>query len=199
MTSKHSGKYSGKNSGKNSGLKIISIAAATLLVAACSKNEPETDTGMNDAPQTPVVQDENISTVNNSGDIDAQNLGGTNYFSADQSGLDQFAETDRVFFDYDSDVLTSEARAKLQLHAEWLNHHTGVDVVIEGHCDERGTRDYNLALGERRALAVKNYLIALDVASNRMSTISYGKERPEVVGSDATSWKQNRRGVLVVK
>jgi peptidoglycan-associated lipoprotein len=105
---------------------------------------------------------------------------------------------DRVFFDYDSSVIQSEGEAILQKQAEWLKKNAGVSVTIEGHCDERGTREYNLGLGERRASAAKSYLVNLGVSSSRIQTISYGKERPAVVGSDDSAWTQNRRGVTVV-
>lgn len=106
---------------------------------------------------------------------------------------------DRVFFGFDRYDLTAEARNTLDLQAEWLAKYPNVRVAIEGHCDERGTREYNLALGERRAASVKSYLIARGVDPSRLSTISYGKERPAVPGSDETSWAQNRRGVTMVE
>lgn len=105
---------------------------------------------------------------------------------------------DRVFFGYDSSVLTSEGQSTLQRQATWLNQHSNVKVVIEGHCDERGTRAYNLALGERRASSAKNFLTSLGVDASRVTTVSYGKERPAVVGSDDSSWAQNRRAVTVI-
>lgn len=105
---------------------------------------------------------------------------------------------DRVFFAYNSDALSSEAQATLQRQAGWLKQYGNVRVVIEGHADERGTREYNIALGERRATATKNFLVSLGVAADRVSTISYGKERPAVVGNDESAWSQNRRGVTVI-
>ena len=105
---------------------------------------------------------------------------------------------DRVFFDLDSSVIDSEGEATLQRQAEWMKKNKNVTVTVEGHCDERGTREYNLALGERRATAAKSYLVSLGIASSRISTISYGKERPAVVGSDESAWSQNRRSVTVV-
>tara|TARA_Y100000741_G_C18109695_1_gene500359 strand:- start:133 stop:642 length:510 start_codon:yes stop_codon:yes gene_type:complete len=104
---------------------------------------------------------------------------------------------DRVFFNYDSAELDSDAQELLQDQAAWIKQHS-VTVTIEGHCDERGTREYNLALGEKRAQAVKNYLISLGVNSGSISTISYGKERPAVVGSNDGAWSQNRRSVTSV-
>ena len=105
---------------------------------------------------------------------------------------------DRVFFGYDSSDLDSDALELLQDQVAWLKQNSDVSVTIEGHCDERGTREYNLALGEKRAQAVKNYLIGLGIYPDRVSTISYGKERPAVVGSNDGAWAQNRRSVTIV-
>ena len=105
---------------------------------------------------------------------------------------------DRVFFGYDSSDLDSDALELLQDQVAWLKQNSEVSVTIEGHCDERGTREYNLALGEKRAQAVKNYLIGLGINPDRVSTISYGKERPAVVGSNDGAWAQNRRSVTLV-
>ena len=105
---------------------------------------------------------------------------------------------DRVFFGYDSSDLDSDALELLQDQVAWLKQNSDVKVTIEGHCDERGTREYNLALGEKRAQAVKNYLIGLGINPDRVSTISYGKERPAVVGSNDGAWAQNRRSVTLV-
>lgn len=106
---------------------------------------------------------------------------------------------DRVLFDYDSSVLSAEARQTLERQAEWLKRYPEVRFMVEGHCDERGTREYNLALGERRAAAAKNYLAALGVEEARLSTISYGKERPYALEHDDSAWSQNRRAVSVVQ
>jgi peptidoglycan-associated lipoprotein len=105
---------------------------------------------------------------------------------------------DRVFFDLDRSNIRADARTTLDKQSAWLKQYPQVTVTIEGHCDERGTREYNLALGNRRATAVKNYLVATGINANRITTISYGKERPAVVGSNEQAWAQNRRGVTVV-
>lgn len=105
---------------------------------------------------------------------------------------------DRVFFAFDSAVLTAIAQATLEQQAAWMTQHPSVTVTVEGHADERGTREYNIALGERRATASRDYLISLGVDGDRVSTISYGKERPAVTGSNASAWAQNRRSVTVV-
>lgn len=107
-------------------------------------------------------------------------------------------ELQTIYFDYDSSVIKPAAKAKLERGAEWLKQKPDVNVQIEGHCDERGTNEYNLALGERRALAARRYLVSLGVAQERIFTISYGEERPAVEGHDESAWKFNRRGEFKV-
>ena len=106
---------------------------------------------------------------------------------------------DRVFFDFNKSDLKPEARRTLERQAAWLKQYATVRIAIEGHCDERGTREYNLALGERRANAVRQYLTAQGLPAQRVKTISYGKERPAVLGSNEAAWSQNRRAVTVVQ
>ena len=105
---------------------------------------------------------------------------------------------DTVYFATNSSALNSEAQAVLRAQSEWLKSNPTLNIVVEGHCDERASREYNLALADRRANAVKRYLAGLGVKSSRVETISYGKERPVANGSDAQSWAVNRRGVTVV-
>ncbi len=104
---------------------------------------------------------------------------------------------DRVFFATNESVLTTRSRDTLRKQAAWLRKNPSINVVLEGHADERGTREYNLALGERRANAAKDYLMTYGVSSNRISVISYGKERPVDSGSNPLSWSKNRRSVTV--
>jgi peptidoglycan-associated lipoprotein len=104
---------------------------------------------------------------------------------------------DRVFFEVDQSTLTDSARGTLAQQATWLNTNVDYAVIIEGHADERGTRDYNLALGERRANSAKNFLVSIGVDASRIQTVSYGKERPSALGSDEQAWAQNRRAVTV--
>jgi peptidoglycan-associated lipoprotein len=164
-------------------LKIVMAISAALLLAACSSKPADTGGG---------------TTGGTTG-------GSTTTSSAPQAaapGSPQDFVTnigDRVFFGTDRYDLTQEAQAELQKQATWLKTYPQYRFVIEGHCDERGTREYNLALGERRATAVKNYLVALGIDANRMQTISYGKERPAVLGDDEAAWAQNRRGVIVLQ
>ena len=104
---------------------------------------------------------------------------------------------DRVFFATNESILTTRSRDTLRKQATWLRENSGVTVVLEGHADERGTREYNLALGERRANAAKDYLMTYGVSASRISVISYGKERPVDAGSNPLSWSKNRRSVTV--
>ena len=106
---------------------------------------------------------------------------------------------DRVFFDFDSSVIRADQRPVLQRQAQWMGTHSAVRVQVEGHADERGTREYNLALGQRRANAARDALVASGVNGSRITTISYGKDRPAALGSDEASWAQNRRAVTVVQ
>lgn len=104
---------------------------------------------------------------------------------------------DKVYFAFDSSNLSAEAKESLDVVAEWLNSKADINIILEGHCDERGTRDYNLALGQRRAEAAKNYLVSKDVDATRIKVVSYGKERPEFVGKGESVWSKNRRAVVV--
>ena len=105
---------------------------------------------------------------------------------------------DRVFFETNSTELTPQSRATLDKQAQWLTRYAQYAFTVEGHADERGTREYNLALGARRAQTVRDYLISRGIAANRMNTISYGKERPVAICDDISCWSQNRRAVTVL-
>jgi peptidoglycan-associated lipoprotein len=155
--------------------RLVAVASALALLAACS-HAPEP------APGGP-------------GGIGP---GGTLRFGPGSQQDLAATAGDRVFFDYDQSDIKPEGQETLRRQAEWLRRYPNVTVTIEGHCDERGTREYNLALGERRAQAVKNVLVALGIPAGRISTISYGKERPEIPHSDDASYAQNRRGVTTV-
>lgn len=111
--------------------------------------------------------------------------------------VQQLMGQDAIYFDTDRYNVDSADAAALQAQAQWLARYPAKRATIEGHCDERGTREYNLALGERRANAAKNYLVSLGVDAARLSTVSYGKERPAALGSDEASWSRNRRAVTV--
>jgi len=160
-------------------LKKMALASSVaLLIAACAKKEAPVVA----PPAPPAAPSE---------PVERGPIPGSQEDLAVTAG-------DRVFFDYDSSELDATDRATLQAQTAWLNKYSNLRITIEGHCDERGTREYNLALGERRSAAVKNYLVALGISASRIDTISYGKERPIAFGSDEAAWAQNRRGVTMV-
>ena len=173
-------------------LKILSIAAILLLVAACSKPE-EAGTGAGTGTEA------GASGLPGGAGVSSSGLPGQSGAAAPGSQEDlEINVGDRVFFGYDSSVLDEAARQTLDRQAAWLNQYSRISVTIEGHCDERGTREYNLALGERRGSAARNYLAALGVATSRMRVISYGSERPQEPGQDENAYALNRRSVTVV-
>ena len=164
------------------------LLAAAFLITACdstpdASNSAATDAGTGStgvvAPPPAVGAAAPVGMV------------GSNQLSQDVA--------DRVFFATDSSEIDATAQAALAKQADWLKSRPNLKITIEGHCDERGTREYNLALGERRANAAKAYLVSLGVPADRMTTISYGKERPAVDGHDEQAWAQNRRAVTVVQ
>jgi peptidoglycan-associated lipoprotein len=146
-------------------IKALTAIAAMIFVVACSSNDQQ--------------QAASASTTVTPGSVAdfRQNVG------------------DRVFFALDESNVNSEGRQTLTRQAEWLKKYPNYQVTVEGHCDERGTREYNLALGERRANSARQFLIAQGVPAARLKTISYGKERPDPVGSDEAAWALNRRAV----
>ena len=106
---------------------------------------------------------------------------------------------DMVFFDFDSAGLSQKAQNTLNAQAKWLTHHPAFSITIEGHCDERGTREYNIALGARRAESIKRFLVNSGISESRIETISYGKERPAVIGNNEEAFSKNRRGVTAIR
>lgn len=151
-------------------LKTLSLLSALLLIGACS-SDPDTTA-------------ETSPTAVASGDI------------TPGSSQDWVVNVgDRVFFDFNKSNLTDKSQATLDKQAEWMEKYSEVQITVAGHCDERGTREYNLALGERRSNAAKDYLVSKGIDASRIETISYGKERPAVLGSNEWAWSQNRRSV----
>ena len=171
-------------------LTSVALAAALVATAGCGSRRPP-----NLPPNPPGAGDQGQIGANN-GENGSQLPGAT--VPGSRADFVQSVPSDRVFFELDSYTLSPEARATLDAQAQWLNANASVNVTIEGHADERGTREYNLALGERRANAARLYLESRGVAANRMQTISWGKERPEAFGTDEASYARNRRAVTVV-
>jgi len=151
------------------GARLAVALAAALTIAACANNNANGPQANAGAQATPGSQQDFLVNVG-----------------------------DRVFFDTDSSALSTQARATLDKQAQWLTQYGQYTFTIEGHADERGTREYNLALGARRAQTVRDYLVSRGIAANRMHTISYGKERPVAVCDNISCWSQNRRAVTVL-
>ncbi len=131
--------------------------------------------------------------------IDESALADEGFAAKTVDDLNREGVLEDVYFEFDKSRLTTETRETLKKHAQWLIDHPTVKVIIEGHCDERGTEQYNMALGDRRAFSVKNYLISLGVPSNQMETFSWGEQIPKVPGHDEWAWSQNRRAHFVIR
>jgi peptidoglycan-associated lipoprotein len=174
-------------------IKLFTSALLVFFLAACSTTPKDTadSSGSGSSSSSSDVSSSEEGTIIESSPESASITPGSQEDLIVNVG-------DRVFFNYDSSDLDSDAQELLQDQVAWLKQYSDTSVIVEGHCDERGTREYNLALGEKRAQSVKNYLISLGISSDRISTISYGKERPAVVGSNDGAWAQNRRSVTVV-
>jgi peptidoglycan-associated lipoprotein len=171
------------------GMKALIVITMTVFLGACTTTDSLDETPM--APEKTTSGPEMAPTPPVVVEVDKAPAPGSQEHLGITAG-------DRVFFAYNSSELSATSRRTLQKQADWLSENPYAKIKIEGHCDERGTREYNLALGDRRATAAKNYLVALGVSTSRITTVSYGKERPAVLGSSERSWSQNRRAASVV-
>lgn len=160
------------------------IGAAMIILAGCSSKSAVSTSG--EAPGAGYGAASGASS-----DVTVENLAGDNAVAGPVIG--------DVFFEFDSSALSDEAQKQLKQNATWLGKHPMVSVTIQGHCDERGTDEYNLALGEHRAVAAKEYLITAGVSANRLSTVSYGEEMPFDPGHNAEAWAKNRRDHFITK
>ena len=188
--------------------RLLTICAATFLLAACETASTDSNevvgssSGSSSGSGAAATASSNTSG-DAGGTTSADSAGSASSIAGGASSIGSIRTPDEllakvgstVYFDYDQSSLTSEAQATLDRQAAFLKASPSFRLVIEGHCDERGTREYNLALGDRRASAVRDYLVAKGINSSRLSTISYGKERPSVGGSNDTSYALNRRSV----
>lgn len=177
--------------------------SALLLTGACGKKKvdelppaPGYGQGGGVGTYDPYAQGGTGAYDPNAG-YGAGGTGGVDTGPGSQADFLRSVQSDRIFFDTDRFNVDNADMVVLQSQAQWAMRYPNTMLVIEGHADERGTRDYNLALGERRANAAKQYLISLGVPAGRIQTVSYGKERPQALGSDESSWAQNRRAVTV--
>lgn len=176
---------------------LICCLAATLLAAGCAKKKVETKTGPDMAAAESGIQEESLF-----GGGAGERLGRSRRGVSDRArayGPEGIAfESEDVFFEYDQATLTEASRGLLQKKAGFMQKHPEVQITIEGHCDQRGSSEYNLGLGQRRADSIKNYLQDLGIAGGRMATVSYGKEQPLDAGLTEAAFARNRRGHLVV-
>jgi peptidoglycan-associated lipoprotein len=173
---------------------LPALVACLFVLSACTSDDEAADGSL--VGNNPVM---------GSGPVAGDGFGGTGVGGAGVGSVMPGSQQDlvvnvgdRVFFGYDQSDLSAEARGTLDRQAAWLKQYSNVSITVEGHADERGTREYNLALGERRAAAVRSYLMSQGVDGSRINTISYGKERPAIAESNPAGWAQNRRGVTVV-
>ncbi|MBO9670338.1 MAG: peptidoglycan-associated lipoprotein Pal [Sphingobium sp.] len=166
---------------------LLLVTSAALALSACAKKAP---------PELPKPPQDTAPTPTPTPPPPTPTPAGPRPGS--QADFIASVTSDRIFFDTDKSDVDDADKGTLQSQAAWLQKYPQVRVTIEGHADERGTREYNLALGERRANAAKNYLASLGIDAGRLTVISYGKERPDALGSDEASWAKNRRAVSVV-
>ena len=188
--------------------RLLTICAATFLLAACetastdsnevvgSSSGSSSGSGAAASASSNTSSDAGGTTSAGTTSAGTTSAGGASSIGSIRTPDELLAKVgSTVYFDYDQSSLTSEAQATLDRQAAFLKASPSFRIIIEGHCDERGTREYNLALGDRRASAVRDYLVAKGINASRLSTISYGKERPSVGGSNDTSYALNRRSV----
>ena len=192
--------------------RFLLLAAGAALLTAC-ETASEIDAIASGASGSSATTSATTSTAS-SGSSESSSSSSSSTSSSGASGSSSESTTtysydtdpktalikvgDRVLFGYDSSELDDDDRSVLDNQAKFLNQNPSLKVTIEGHCDERGTREYNLALGEKRASAVKDYLISVGLNSERISVVSYGKERPQVLGSNKAAWSMNRRSVTTI-
>jgi len=165
-------------------IAVAVTLASALALSACKKDAPE------DLPPPP--QQNNVTPTPSQPPLGGPVPGTQAHFAQQMQGRDT------IYFDTDKFDVDAEDQAALRQQAQYLQQYPNVRATVEGHADERGTREYNIALGERRANAAKNYLVSLGVGADRVTTVSYGKERPAALGSNEQAWARNRRAVTIV-
>ena len=175
--------------------KILGLLAIALLVSACATDTEESGSASSEGTSMHAAS---RGSGGSSAATETMKPMAPKGLAPDSQEYLVVNVGDRVFFALDKSEISSESADTLKRQAAWMRDNPNVTVVIEGHADERGTREYNLALGERRANSIKNFLVELGVAPSRITTISFGKERPVALGSNDAAWAQNRRGVTLV-
>ena len=182
-------------------LALLLVVPGLLLTASCGTKQVQPDdsmvTGQEDAEAARRAEEERKQRIVEEERLREEALK-EEAIKQERMAEDAFGNVD-VYFDYDSAVLTSDARALLKVKAEWLKANSGSRVVIEGHCDDRGSNEYNLALGDRRAEGAKTFLVTLGISASRLVTVSYGEERPMNSGKTESAYAKNRRAHFVLK
>ena len=179
-------------------LGMVMLAMVVLVSGACKKKPPATNVDANTVAPPPAATDVTSAPRPSNNDTQAYDP----LSDPDIAKLNEYLRSQGllgdVYFDYDRAELREDARERLTKNAEWLRSHSQFEVTIEGHCDERGTNEYNLALGERRAGAARDYMTSLGVNVSRLRSISYGEERPQCTASAESCWAMNRRAHFIV-
>ncbi len=178
-------------------LALLLVVPGLMFAASCAKRVVKSEPGV--AKEEPAT-DEEERTREERARLEEQRLRD----ASSQRRLEETSERERflnenIHFDFDKSRLLNEAKQLLRRKARWLKENSGVTVVIQGHCDERGTSEYNMALGDRRARSAKSYLVDLGIGRHRLTTISYGEERPLDAGHDQEAWAKNRRAQFVLR
>jgi peptidoglycan-associated lipoprotein len=170
--------------------RIFPVLAVLTLLAACETAPKDAGDAGGSGASSSSSGDSSVSSTNNTASSAAQAM---------TPAEELIKVGDKVYFEYDSSALSDASKATLAAQAAFLKANPSIRITVEGHCDERGTREYNLALGERRASAARDYLVAQGIDNARIKTISYGKERPAFVGSNPYAYSKNRRSVSIIR
>ena len=174
---------------------LVMILPAMFFTASCSKKVVQTEPVSTTQPEVSKASDRSAEEADQAGQLQEDRLRAE---AAASEAVGVAFVNENILFSFDSSVLSDQAQQILNGKADYLRANSGVTVTVEGHCDERGTEAYNVALGERRAESVKNFLVDLGISANRLKTISYGEERPIAMGQDEASWAKNRRAQFMV-
>jgi peptidoglycan-associated lipoprotein len=178
--------------------RLLAVLSLVVFISSCkgkvTKDQSEAETApVTTEPTEPVIpQKEQEFKTETEASASEEN-------KKTEAAIEEVEVADRVYFDLDSSAISDEAKKILDTQIAWLNSDPTIKITLEGHCDERGTREYNIALGEKRAVSAKKYLVQGGVDGSRIKTISYGKERPAFVGTGESIWSKNRRAVVVVE
>jgi peptidoglycan-associated lipoprotein len=178
---------------------LIMILSVMLLTTSCAKKEMRTEPVSTTQPEIRKAPDTSAGYAEQARRLEEERLRDERLReAAAREAAGKAFVSENIQFEYNSYKLSDKAQGLLHSKADYLRNNSGLTVTVEGHCDERGTESYNIALGQRRADSVKKFLVALGISTNRLATVSYGEERPIVVGKNETAWAKNRRAQFVI-